>query len=73
MAAGKKNTTPAQISLAWVACTKTMDLPIPGTSKLNTMKENIGAVNVALNANELREIEDAASKYGNSVYAIPKV
>jgi aryl-alcohol dehydrogenase-like predicted oxidoreductase len=59
--AAKKKTTPAQIALAWLLAQKPWIVPIPGTTKLNRLEENIGAVAVQLTAADLREIETAAS------------
>jgi aryl-alcohol dehydrogenase-like predicted oxidoreductase len=60
--AEKKQTTLAQIALAWLLAQKPWIVPIPGTTKLHRLEENIGAVNVELLPNELRELEIAASK-----------
>jgi len=60
--AKKKNATPAQIALAWVLAQKPWIAPIPGTTKLNRLEENLGAVNVELTPDDLREIDSAASK-----------
>jgi aryl-alcohol dehydrogenase-like predicted oxidoreductase len=60
--AERKKTTPAQIALAWLLEQKPWIVPIPGTTKLERLEENIGAVNVELTPGDLREIEDAASK-----------
>jgi len=60
--AKEKSATPAQIALAWLLAQKTWIVPIPGTTKLNRLKENIGSVNIELTINDLHEIEDAASK-----------
>ncbi len=60
--AERKNTTPAQIALAWLLAQKPWIVPIPGTKKLSRLEENIGAVNVELTSDDLREIEGAASK-----------
>jgi aryl-alcohol dehydrogenase-like predicted oxidoreductase len=60
--AAEKNATPAQIALAWLLAQKPWIVPIPGTTKLHRLEENIGAVNLSLSANDLREIESAASK-----------
>lgn len=57
-----KNATPAQIALAWLLAQKTWIVPIPGTTKLNRLEENIGAVNIILSSDELNELENAASK-----------
>jgi aryl-alcohol dehydrogenase-like predicted oxidoreductase len=56
------NTTSAQIALAWLLAQKPWIVPIPGTTKLHRLEENIGAVEVELSADDLREIESAASK-----------
>ncbi len=60
--AKKKNATPAQIALAWLFAQKPWIVPIPGTTKLHRLDENIGAVSVELTPDDLREIESAASK-----------
>jgi len=57
----KKNATPAQIALAWLLAQKPWIVPIPGTTKLNRLKENIAAVSVELSADDLREIESASA------------
>src|SRR5438477_4315930 len=58
----KKNTTPAQIALAWLLAQKPWIVPIPGTTKLHRLEENIGAAEIELTPDDLREIESAASK-----------
>src|ERR1700761_7446812 len=60
--AKRKKATPAQIALAWLLAQKPWFVPIPGTTKLHRLDENIGALSVELTPNDLREIEDAASK-----------
>lgn len=60
--AGRKQATPAQIALAWLLAQKPWIVPIPGTTKLGRLEENIGAVTVELTADDLREIDDAAAK-----------
>jgi len=60
--AKKKNATTAQIALAWILAQKTWMVPIPGTTKLNRVEENIGAANVELNTEDLNQIEEAYSK-----------
>ncbi len=60
--AKRKNATPAQIALAWLLAQKPWIVPIPGTTKLNRLEENIGAVSVELTPNDLSEIESAAAK-----------
>ncbi len=58
----RKKATPAQIALAWLLAQKPWIVPIPGTTKLHRLEENIGAVSVELTPDDLRDIEDAASK-----------
>ena len=58
----QKGATPAQIALAWLLAQKPWIVPIPGSRKLERFEENIGAVNVELTPDDLREIESAASK-----------
>ena len=58
----RKKATPAQIALAWLLAQKPWIVPIPGTTKLNRLEENIGAVAVELTAEDLRDIDEAASK-----------
>ncbi|HSY66652.1 MAG TPA: aldo/keto reductase [Terriglobales bacterium] len=60
--AQRKKATPAQIALAWLLAQKPWIVPIPGTTKLHRLEENIGAVSVQLTPDDLREIESAASK-----------
>jgi aryl-alcohol dehydrogenase-like predicted oxidoreductase len=60
--AQQKKATPAQVALAWLVAQKPWIVPIPGTTKLYRLEENIGAVNVELSPDELRELETAASK-----------
>ena len=59
--AREKGATPAQIALAWLLAQRPYIVPIPGTTKLHRLKENIGAVNVQLTDADLREIDEAAS------------
>src|SRR3974390_1331520 len=58
----RKKSTPAQIALAWLLAQKPWIVPIPGTTKLNRLEENIGALAVKLSADDLRDIDAAASK-----------
>jgi aryl-alcohol dehydrogenase-like predicted oxidoreductase len=60
--AGEKNATPAQIALAWLLAQRRYIVPIPGTTKLHRLEENIAAAAVVLTQAELRKIEDAASQ-----------
>lgn len=59
--AAKKKATPAQIALAWILAQKPWMVPIPGTTKLGRLEENIGAANVVLTPDDLGEIDIAAS------------
>ena len=58
----RKNSTPAQIALAWLLAQKPWIVPIPGTKKLERLDENLGAVAVELTADDLREITETSSK-----------
>jgi aryl-alcohol dehydrogenase-like predicted oxidoreductase len=60
--AERKKATPAQIALAWLLAQKPWIVPIPGTTKLNRLEENVGAAAVDLTPDDLREIESAATK-----------
>jgi len=60
--AKRKKATPAQIALAWLLAQKLWIVPIPGTTKLNRLEENIGAAAIELTSDDLREIESAASQ-----------
>ena len=60
--AQRKQATAAQIALAWLLAQKSWIVPIPGTTKLNRLDENIGALSVELTSGELRDINEAASK-----------
>jgi aryl-alcohol dehydrogenase-like predicted oxidoreductase len=60
--AERKKVTPAQIALAWLLAQKPWIVPIPGTTKLHRLDENIGAVSIELTPDDLRDIENAASK-----------
>lgn len=57
----QKNATPAQVALAWLLAQKPWIVPIPGTTKLSRLDENIGALSVELSKDDLRQIEEAAS------------
>jgi aryl-alcohol dehydrogenase-like predicted oxidoreductase len=59
----RKNATPAQVALAWLLAQKPWIVPIPGTTKLHRLEENIGAVAVELTKEDLRDIDNAASKF----------
>ncbi len=58
----RKGATPAQIALAWILAQRPWIVPIPGTRRLERLEENIGAAGVDLTAEDLREIEAAASR-----------
>jgi aryl-alcohol dehydrogenase-like predicted oxidoreductase len=60
--AEQKKATPAQVALAWVLAQKPWMIPIPGTTKLHRLEENLGAVHVELTTNDLRQIDDATSQ-----------
>jgi aryl-alcohol dehydrogenase-like predicted oxidoreductase len=60
--AQRKNATPAQIALAWLLAQKPWIVPIPGTTKLQRLMENVAAVDVKLTDDDVREIETAASQ-----------
>jgi aryl-alcohol dehydrogenase-like predicted oxidoreductase len=60
--ADQKRATPAQIAIAWVLAQKPWIVPIPGTTKLHRLDENLRAVDVELSAHDLREIADAAAQ-----------
>lgn len=60
--AARKKATPAQIALAWLLAQKPWIVPIPGTTKLKRLEENIGAADVELTPDDLREIDGAAAK-----------
>jgi aryl-alcohol dehydrogenase-like predicted oxidoreductase len=59
--AGEKDATPAQIALAWLLAQRPYVVPIPGTTRLHRLEENIGAANVELTPGDLRSIDEAAS------------
>jgi aryl-alcohol dehydrogenase-like predicted oxidoreductase len=59
--ATQKNATPAQVALAWLLAQKPWIVPIPGTTKLHRLEENLGAVNIELTADDLHQINEAAS------------
>jgi aryl-alcohol dehydrogenase-like predicted oxidoreductase len=59
--ASAKQVTPAQIALAWLLARKPWIVPIPGTTKLHRLEENIGAADVELTADDLQRIEEALS------------
>jgi len=60
--AEQKKATPAQIALAWILAQKPWMVPIPGTTKLHRLEENIGAANVQLTEDDLRQIDNASAK-----------
>lgn len=57
--AEEKETTPAQIALAWVLASKSWIVPIPGTRKIQRLDENIGSVDIELSTEEIKRINDA--------------
>jgi aryl-alcohol dehydrogenase-like predicted oxidoreductase len=60
--AQKKKATPAQIAIAWILAQKPWMVPIPGTTKLHRLEENLGAANVTLTPDDLRQIDEASSQ-----------
>ena len=60
--AQRKKATSAQIALAWVLAQKPWIVPIPGTTKLHRLQENVAAASIELNEGDLREIESATSE-----------
>lgn len=59
--AGRKDATPAQVALAWLLAQKRWIVPIPGTTKLHRLEENLGAAKVELTEADLKEIDEASS------------
>jgi aryl-alcohol dehydrogenase-like predicted oxidoreductase len=60
--AARKHATPAQVALAWVLSRRPWIAPIPGTTKLSRLDENVSATSIALTSDDLREIDDAAAR-----------
>ena len=60
--AARKHATPAQIALAWLLAQKPWIAPIPGTTKRHRLEENLGSLNIHLSAEDLRDIDSAASE-----------
>jgi aryl-alcohol dehydrogenase-like predicted oxidoreductase len=60
--AQQKKAAPSQIALAWILAQKPWIVPIPGTTKLHRLEENLGAVNIELTPDDLRQIEEISSK-----------
>jgi len=60
--AEQKQATPAQMAIAWLLAQKPWIVPIPSTTKLHRLEENIGAASVELTPDDLRDIDDAAAK-----------
>ncbi|HTF62108.1 MAG TPA: aldo/keto reductase [Edaphobacter sp.] len=60
--AERKGATPAQVALAWLLAQKPWIVPIPGTTKLHRLEENLGAINVQLTEGDLKQIDEAASR-----------
>jgi len=59
--AQRKRVTPAQVAVAWLLAQKPWIVPIPGTTKLRRLEENLGAVNVALTESDLKQIDEVSS------------
>jgi aryl-alcohol dehydrogenase-like predicted oxidoreductase len=70
--AARKKATPAQVALAWLLAQKPWIVPIPGTTKLHRLEENIGAASVELTADDLREIEEGAAGIEAKGARLPK-
>jgi aryl-alcohol dehydrogenase-like predicted oxidoreductase len=68
--ATEKNATPAQIALAWCLAQKPWIVPIPGTTKLHRLEENLGAVHVELTEDDLRQIDAASSLARGARYSV---
>jgi aryl-alcohol dehydrogenase-like predicted oxidoreductase len=60
--AARKSVTPAQVALSWLLAQKPWIVPIPGTTKLHRLQENVGAVQVSLSADDMREIDDVLAR-----------
>ncbi len=71
--AERKGATPAQVALAWLLAQKPWIVPIPGTTKLHRLEENLGAVNVELTMADLKEIDEASSKLTLEGARLPEV
>jgi aryl-alcohol dehydrogenase-like predicted oxidoreductase len=67
-----KNNTPAQVALAWLLAQKPWIVPIPGTTTLHRLEENLGAVDVQVSAPDLRDIDSAVSKIEVQGLRLPK-
>ena len=67
--AERRNATPAQVALAWLLAGKPWIVPIPGTTKLHRLEENIAAADLALTSDDLREIEEARLEAQGARYA----
>ena len=67
--AERKNATPAQVALAWVLAQRPWIVPIPGTTKLHRLEENIAAADLGLTADDLREIDDALPEAQGARYS----
>lgn len=70
--AERKGTTPAQIALAWLLAQKSWIVPIPGTTKLHRLEENLGAINVTLTPDDFREIASGLSQFEVRGERLPK-
>jgi len=70
--AARKNATSAQIALAWLLAQSTSIVPIPGTTKVHRLEENVGASDVVLDQNELAELATASSLVDTSIARYPE-
>jgi len=71
--ADQKGGTPAQVALAWLLAQKPWIVPIPGTTKIHRLEENLGAVNIQVTADDLQEINSAAAKIEVQGARLPEV
>jgi aryl-alcohol dehydrogenase-like predicted oxidoreductase len=71
--AQRKNVTPAQIALAWLLAQKPWIVPIPGTTKVHRLEENVGSATVGLTPDDLKEINTTASKISIEDERLPEL
>jgi aryl-alcohol dehydrogenase-like predicted oxidoreductase len=70
--AEQKGATPAQVALAWLLAQKPFIVPIPGTTKRHRLEENLGAVDIDLRPEDLREVADAVAKIEGQGERLPE-
>lgn len=68
----RSHATPAQVALAWLPAQRPWIVPIPGTTKLHRLEENLGAVDVQLDADDLRAIEEGSAKIAIEGVSLPE-